>query len=648
MQSLKQLKDRIVSFVNQPTTSNFALMIDGEWGSGKTYFIKEILFPALYEQTSNKTALYVSLNGVNSFEEIYEQLTTEKFLLKGWAKTKVGKATIGAFNAARKLYGTKTLNDLMKEAKVKLEDFADFSKNVIVFDDLERIGKGLSIEDLFGFINTNFIEHNTTKVIIVGWEEQLIKRFKEYKERNEEELKKYEKAYKDTKNKIINWTLIFQNNIEEVIKSLIKVYSIDNKEQTALGQSFYFKQFHSFLQKNQDFLIQSIIRSKEKNIRNILFVFDTLLHIHNSAASSFKESDEAKKTTLAVLINCLEYRARTLTNPTLNRIIQGDLWVVREVRKSRIDYDSTDKEEIKKKNSYDFLKKFEESYTNIDLMYWSFPSIEKFVTTGSWKPDDFYKELEENRKPPGLPEKSLETIQNLELLANDDEYEKALKTTYQCLKEYKYDLHILISTLLTLLKLEKDGFPLHRNEIEDPFLNALTKTDDLTLDESTINQQLAQLTQFKDEHNWLSKFEEKTQQKVRKIHREIDSEQQLINKWKKNPKSVRFKAMVDLLKQNNINDIVQPFLDSLEKYNQMEPQIGGILRRISDSRFPEHKTIDVSNLSDMKKKLEIKLNELDKSDNVVIFHRLKKIIKHFDDTISELSSIKNGPHEEDS
>ena len=41
---------------------NYAVMIDGAWGSGKTHFVKQVLLPELRKET--KTSIYISLYGV--------------------------------------------------------------------------------------------------------------------------------------------------------------------------------------------------------------------------------------------------------------------------------------------------------------------------------------------------------------------------------------------------------------------------------------------------------------------------------------------------------------------------------------------------------------------------------------------------------
>ena len=62
---------------------NYAVLIDGEWGSGKTYFIKEELIPKLNEEIKNngdkptseyKKPLYISLYGVDSLDSISAEI----------------------------------------------------------------------------------------------------------------------------------------------------------------------------------------------------------------------------------------------------------------------------------------------------------------------------------------------------------------------------------------------------------------------------------------------------------------------------------------------------------------------------------------------------------------------------------------------
>lgn len=46
---------------------NYAIMLDGEWGCGKSFFVKDVLIPKLQD---TRIAIYVSLFGLKNVEEI--------------------------------------------------------------------------------------------------------------------------------------------------------------------------------------------------------------------------------------------------------------------------------------------------------------------------------------------------------------------------------------------------------------------------------------------------------------------------------------------------------------------------------------------------------------------------------------------------
>ena len=59
---------------------NYAILIDGDWGSGKSYFIKQNLIPEIEKDyfgdkvLDKKEFIYISLYGVKSTEDISNQI----------------------------------------------------------------------------------------------------------------------------------------------------------------------------------------------------------------------------------------------------------------------------------------------------------------------------------------------------------------------------------------------------------------------------------------------------------------------------------------------------------------------------------------------------------------------------------------------
>ncbi len=75
----------IKKYVNK-SSYNYAILLDGSWGCGKTFFIKETLIPALKDNEENKTdhddcigrkVIYVSLYGITKKEEITKKIWIE-------------------------------------------------------------------------------------------------------------------------------------------------------------------------------------------------------------------------------------------------------------------------------------------------------------------------------------------------------------------------------------------------------------------------------------------------------------------------------------------------------------------------------------------------------------------------------------------
>ena len=82
----EQILEIIENYMNKKET-NYAILLDGEWGSGKTYFIREKLVPKLKvnydkekkeknkdDKFKNKKPLYISLYGIEDVKEISKSI----------------------------------------------------------------------------------------------------------------------------------------------------------------------------------------------------------------------------------------------------------------------------------------------------------------------------------------------------------------------------------------------------------------------------------------------------------------------------------------------------------------------------------------------------------------------------------------------
>ncbi|WP_019229258.1 P-loop NTPase fold protein [Sedimentibacter sp. B4] len=172
-----EIIDYVNNYINK-SNYNYAVLIDGSWGSGKTYFIKNSLIPALEAneksrksqngKPDNKKIIYISLYGISSKEELDFQILLEVMPFKSFFNRKniklasnIGKAVISGVSS---FYGI-----LLPK---KIIDFSDISsKNyILIFDDLERCN--MNVNNLLGYIN-NYVEHDGIKTIIISNEKEI-------------------------------------------------------------------------------------------------------------------------------------------------------------------------------------------------------------------------------------------------------------------------------------------------------------------------------------------------------------------------------------------------------------------------------------------------------------------------------------------
>jgi len=148
-----------------------AILLKGNWGSGKTFFIKDYI-------KEKNNFIHISLYGVSKTSEIDEKifqalhplLSNPKFKLLG--KILAGAVKIGTtidLNGDGISDGKVVSGDV---SKLDLKIFVETSENkILIFDDLER--SNMKIDKLLGYIN-HLVEFQDQKVILVANEEKIL------------------------------------------------------------------------------------------------------------------------------------------------------------------------------------------------------------------------------------------------------------------------------------------------------------------------------------------------------------------------------------------------------------------------------------------------------------------------------------------
>lgn len=157
----------ICDYVNDERIKQ-AVLIDGQWGSGKTFFIQEKLIKKLEENKMHKEIINISLYGVESEGQISKSILIKKLMpemIKGKKIIYKGGKILSKITNA----GMGMLN-INSDKLPNLGDIFDFNNSIIIFDDLERCN--MDINKLFGYIN-NLLEQSNAKVIIVSNQSEI-------------------------------------------------------------------------------------------------------------------------------------------------------------------------------------------------------------------------------------------------------------------------------------------------------------------------------------------------------------------------------------------------------------------------------------------------------------------------------------------
>ncbi len=251
----KTTKEYLNYFV-ESNNPNFAVMLRGKWGAGKTYFIKGIIEEWNNKQIISKSEvnlkpIYISLNGISQKEEVIESLKAKispilyskgtKFatgILKGFFKS-VLKIDFD-YDNDDKSDGSININfdpiSIFKSSNEKIN-----GNRILLFDDIERCK--IPIDELYGYIN-DFVEHSECKVILISDEKKLEDK------KTEDSKSKYE--YSVFKEKIIGQTFEIKPDTELAVDFFINSVSSDIK---------------SNLLETRDLIIKTFEVSEKENLR---------------------------------------------------------------------------------------------------------------------------------------------------------------------------------------------------------------------------------------------------------------------------------------------------------------------------------------------------------------------------------------------
>ena len=309
--------EQILSVIDNFISNRFyhyALMINGSWGSGKTYFTQNVLIPHLKQNRPDVN--YISLYGISTPDEISTKLCERAIrdkITKTTRKNTDGKgAQIATLVIGKFLkFGIRKLDAEEADLTSIVNILPNYDNNVIIFDDLERCQ--CNICSVLGYIN-DFVEHSDSSVIIIANEEEIGKGNQEenqelqmlvalnerlyaklppnsFYEVFEEKRGEHKEApkpfltpeevhrtrkiifqsgnqYRRTKEKVIGLTLDYDPDLKSIFTKLIK-------------EKIQIEELKGILLKTVDTFVRIAENTKHCNIRTFLFCLEKMKQIHD-------------------------------------------------------------------------------------------------------------------------------------------------------------------------------------------------------------------------------------------------------------------------------------------------------------------------------------------------------------------------------
>jgi len=261
----------------------FALLINGAWGIGKTWYIEKYI-ERYKSKNPESFSCYVSLFGAKSSDDLHMKVAfavAHQNLIKEnqWKFFPGIVANLDKFGEYSELYKKFKLI----AGKNVLNIFSG-KKILFVFDDVERC----SIEqlELLGSIS-EYIDKRNSRVILICNEEKIGEFY------NSEE-KKYEIAkYRLIKEKIVGQSFTIEPSIDSAFTSFIE--RILSKQDLHLIKIFT---------KNKDTIIQILEEGQPLNLRNLIKLIFEFKRLYSSFTPRMKEDVYF---TEKILITCCSY-----------------------------------------------------------------------------------------------------------------------------------------------------------------------------------------------------------------------------------------------------------------------------------------------------------------------------------------------------
>ena len=444
---MEDLVESILDYIRSDYT-DYAIMINGEWGSGKTYFWNHKIRNRIENMTVNGrklTTIYMSLYGISNLEEISKKIFIEttqlmdknlKKYMDNNGQTFIPEYAKTGLDMAN-FFGVTQNGD-----KIDYENFFSTDDKVLCFDDLERAN--VDVIDILGYIN-NFVEHDHIKTIIICNEKELSTKLKS----SNLEMKTFIATYLlDKEDKLLTTDKPMVEKIEDTIEDVFdKANDYERIKEKLIGETFeYAPEFTyiinglliryesdgeliRFLRENTHLIVSTFIKSGTRNLRILKHALNDFKKVFDMVNKSYPNTNNRILQTMLIFTIAIsfEIKAGKITKDKFINIQNNEDYKALVVS-SRVFMD----------NRQFYIKEFDNNYYyNFKTEYRFFKFIEMYVRTRIFDMKIFKKDMEDiintvdTDKLPGY--KRLLTEEYWKI--SDDQFPKVVEDVLESVKK---------------------------------------------------------------------------------------------------------------------------------------------------------------------------------------------------------------------
>lgn len=401
---MEELVESILDYIRSDYT-DYAIMINGEWGSGKTYFWNNKIrkqIDSLRLNGKQYTTIYMSLYGISNLEEISKKIfiETTQLMDKNLKKymNATGQLSIPEYAKTgldmANLFGVTQNGDKIDYAK-----FFSTDDKVLCFDDLERAN--VDVIDILGYIN-NFVEHDHIKTIIICNEKELSTKLKN----SNLEMKTFIATYLlDKEDNLLKTDKPMVEKIRDKIEYVFdKANEYERIKEKLIGETFeYQPEFNyiingilmryennpdliKFLKENTNYIITTFNRSGTRNLRILKHALNDFSKIFEMVNKNYPNTNYRVLQTMLIFTIAIsfEIKAGKITKDKFINIKDNEEYKSILVS-SRILMD----------NRQFYIREFDNNYYyNFKVEYRFFKFIEMYVRTRIFDMKTFKKNME--------------------------------------------------------------------------------------------------------------------------------------------------------------------------------------------------------------------------------------------------------------